>query len=256
MPTFLFEDYIIPIIKSRRLGRSLGINLLPKNFKLCNFDCIYCECGWNIKGRKVMLPSIDIISNMVEKKLLDLKELNERFDSITFAGNGEPTMHPEFLNIVKNVIELRNRIFPQVKITILSNGIFIDKKDIFEAYSLVDNPILKLDAGTQKMLTIINQPNSKKHIDYITNEYKKFSSKIIIQTLFLKGEKEGIKFDNTEDFEIKEWINKIKYISPKSVMIYTLDRDTPLDKLEKIPIDKLEEISKKINELGINCDYY
>ena len=256
MATFLFDEYIIPPINSRRFGKSLGINLLPKEYKICNFDCVYCECGWTLKGKKIELPKKELISELLENKLIEIKNNNGKINSITFAGNGEPTMHPDFLEIIKDTLILRDTYFPKIKITILSNGNFIHKKNILKAYNLVDNPVLKLDAGTEEMFQLIDQPIGNKSLDFITEKYKEFNDKVIIQTLFLKGEKEGVLFDNSNDKEVDNWIKRIKYISPKDVMIYTLDRDSPLNSIEKIPKNKLNEISSKLNKLDIKNSIY
>jgi len=257
MGTFLFDKTIFGPIKSRRFGDSLGINLLPNDYKLCNLDCVYCECGWTLTpDKKVELPSYEEVAKEFENYLIKIKNEGVNVDSFTFAGNGEPTVHPEFPKIIDLTIELRNKYYPKANVSVLSNGILINRKEIREALHKADLPVMKLDAGTDKTYHLIDRPKSKKTLSYLVDHYKELSGKIVIQTLFLRGEYNGDKFDNTTEEEVSAWIKMIKEINPSDVMIYSLERDTPSDNLERISHDKLKEISERLQKEGINASVY
>ncbi|NVN93810.1 MAG: radical SAM protein [Bacteroidetes bacterium] len=258
MSGFLFNEIIFGPVKSRRLGVSLGINLLPTHKKICNYNCIYCECGWNkdyvINDTK--LPSRANVKIALKEKLEQMKKLNKTLDSITFAGNGEPSLHPEFTKIVEDVIELRNIYYPLAKTTVLSNAGLLNNQAIFEALTMLDNNILKLDAGTDRMYHLINRGSENINIKQIVENLKKFDGNLIIQTLFLKGKYKEDIIDNTTDYEVNVWLKHIEDIKPKYVMIYPIDRETPMENLEKISKQKLEEIASKVNAIGIDTKVY
>ena len=251
--TKLFDSIIFGPIVSRRLGISLGINLLPIDTKICNFDCIYCECGWTDLRSvpKVKFHARSAVFYELEKALIYLSQEYKRLDSITFAGNGEPTMHPEFNLIVDDTIELRDKYFPECKISVLSNSLMLSNKKVFDALMKVDKRILKLDAGTERTFQLIDQPINNRTLEWVVEQLMKFKGKLIIQTLFLKGEFGDERFDNTTDNEVRSWLNLIKMIRPEQVMIYTIDRPTPAKQLEKIEIEKLREIVNRVRLLGI-----
>ncbi len=251
--TFLFNEIIFGPIISRRLGNSLGINLLSTKSKICNFDCIYCECGWTGLDKKVKKfnSKEEVIANL-ESKLQELKNTNFRLDAITFAGNGEPTMHPDFSEIIDKVILLRDNYFPKTKISVLSNASMLNNKNIVTALKKVDQRILKLDAGTELDFKIINKPKSRRTINWVVDHLKYFNGDLIIQSMFLKGQLEDGYFDNTTDENVNAWLKLIAEIKPKLVMIYSIDRATPTKELEKISQEKLNEIGSKVNQLGIN----
>jgi wyosine [tRNA(Phe)-imidazoG37] synthetase (radical SAM superfamily) len=251
--TKLFDSIIFGPIISRRLGISLGINLLPIDSKICNFDCIYCECGWtDLRSvSKVKFHSRNEVYFELEKSLVHLLQENKKLNSITFAGNGEPTMHPEFNLIIDDTIELRNKYFPSCKISVLSNSLMLSNKKVFDALIKIDNPILKLDAGTEKTFQLIDQPINKRTLEWVVNQLMKFNGRLIIQTIFLRGEFSGEHFDNTKDDEVRSWLQLIKMIKPEQVMIYTIDRATPAQNLEKIEKEKLREIAQRVELLGI-----
>lgn len=254
MATFLFNEIIFGPVKSRRLGVSLGINLLPVNRKICNFNCIYCECGWtgHSGDNTSNLPTRKEVYLSLEKKLDSMKQSGQVPDVITFAGNGEPTLHPDFPGIIDDSIKLRNKYFPEAKIAVLSNSTAITRDDIRKALLRVDQNILKLDSACDDTIHLHNQPNKKIIASDLINELKKFEGRLIIQTLFLRGEYKGKKIDNTTPEEISGWLKAIKEISPSEVMIYTISRDTPEgSSLEKISLKELKEIAGKVNELGI-----
>ncbi len=254
MATFLFDEIIFGPVRSRRLGVSLGINLLPVSRKICNFNCIYCECGWtgDYGDELSSLPSRKEVYNALDSKLTSMKEKNQHPDVITYAGNGEPTLHPEFAGIIEDSIELRNKYFPAARIAVLSNATTIAKPHIREALLKVDQNILKLDSACDNTIQLHNQPNRRIIAADLINELKKFNGRLIIQTLFLRGSYKGSLIDNTTKEELIMWLNAIDEIRPSEVMIYTISRDTPEGgKLVKVPLKDLHSIAKMVNDLGI-----
>lgn len=253
----LFNDIVFGPINSRRFGYSLGINLLPLDNKVCNFNCVYCECGWtDLKNKKVSYFPFDTICHNIESSFKDWAHKQRKPESITFAGNGEPTMHPKFLEIMKEVIILRDAFLSGVPITVLSNSELLGNKKVWEGLMLADKRVLKLDAGTNEMFTKINLPLSGKNIEWYIDKLKLFDGKLIIQTIFLKGHHNGSVIDNTTDKEVSNWLNILEKIKPTEVMIYTIDRDTPLKTLYKIDKDKLNDICDKAKRLGISAKVY
>jgi wyosine [tRNA(Phe)-imidazoG37] synthetase (radical SAM superfamily) len=254
MATFLFEDIVFGPVKSRRLGVSLGINLLPGNRKICNFNCIYCECGWTGEStdnpRK--MPGRIEVREALEAKLHEMAERGEKPDVITYAGNGEPTLHPDFVEVINDSIVLRNRYFPDARIAVLSNATTISDIKIRESLGRIDMNILKLDSVFNDTVWIHNQPVGRYNVSEIIENLKKFNGKVIIQTLFLRGTYKGKPLDNTTNEEITGWLKALKEIKPSEVMIYTISRDTPLgDDLKKVSKKELDEIATKVRRLGI-----
>lgn len=257
MSTFLFSEIIFGPVSSRRLGVSLGINLLPTDYKFCTFNCVYCECGWTLKAdKKIQLPSRDEVKKELERVLQDYSENGKKINSITFAGNGEPTIHPAFAEIIDDTIELRNMWMPNANISVLSNASQLHKSKVTDALKKVDQNILKLDAGTEKTFKLINQAQKNIQFDSIVDYLKSFNGQLIIQTLFIRGTYNGQSFDNTSDKEVHAWLNIIKEIQPQSVMLYPIERDTPTDQLEKVDEQSLQQIAAKVNELGIPTEVY
>lgn len=256
MSTILFNEIVFGPLHSRRLGISLGMNLLPYDGKLCSFDCIYCECGYNKDFRtKTALPSRENVKAALEHKLIELSKENIRPDVITFAGNGEPTLHPQFGEIIDDTIELRNKYIPEAKISVLSNGMHIAKEKVFNALKKVENNILKLDSALIDTVKLIDCPNSPNYsIEKQVELFKIFKGNLTIQTMFVRGTHKGKIVDNTTEKEISAWLEILKEINPKEVMIYTIDRETPEKNLEKVPIEKLKEIGKRVEELGIKVN--
>jgi wyosine [tRNA(Phe)-imidazoG37] synthetase (radical SAM superfamily) len=252
MATFLFDKIIFGPVFSRRLGISLGINLLPNDSKLCNFNCIYCECGWTKDAGGIKLHSRQQVFEALEIKLSQMQESGQNPDVITFAGNGEPTMHPEFEGIIDDTITLRNKYFPNTRIAVLSNSTMINKPSVFNALNKVDQNILKLDSAFEQTIELLNCPTGRFIIQELVTNFKKFNGHFIIQTMFIKGIYNGKIVDNTTDTEINAWLKLISEIHPEQVMIYTYSRDTAAKNLLKIPIEQLEEIGKKIKLLGID----
>jgi wyosine [tRNA(Phe)-imidazoG37] synthetase (radical SAM superfamily) len=254
----LFHDVVFGPVKSRRLGISLGINLLPVDSKYCTFNCIYCECGWTheqIHGER-KLPDRSLVSTKLEEKLAAMKAADTAPDAITFAGNGEPTIHPQFPEILEDTMHLKDLYFPEAQVSVLSNASTLDKPAIFEALKKTGNSILKLDAGTEKMFRLINGPRSKVTIHDIVKKLKEFKGELIIQTLFVRGVYNGERVDNTAEPEISRWLEHIKAINPKYVMIYPIDRTTPVETLEKIPFAELVKIAERVEKTGIKAQVY
>ena len=253
MGTFLFQDIIFGPVKSRRLGISLGINLLPVNKKICTFDCIYCECGFNNQNKeiKTQMPTKEEVLAQLKNVLEDMKSKGTAPNVITFAGNGEPTIHKDFEEIIDGTISLRNNYFPEARIAVLSNSTLIDKPSVFRALNKIDDNILKLDSGIEESINILDQPVSKFSIAETVKNLKRFKGNLIIQTMFVKGSYKGRDVNNTTDEDINSWLELLKSIAPKQVMIYTIDRDTPVEGLEKIPLEKLNEIARMVENLGI-----
>jgi wyosine [tRNA(Phe)-imidazoG37] synthetase (radical SAM superfamily) len=254
MATILFNEIVFGPIKSRRLGVSLGINLLPVNGKVCSFDCLYCECGLNEAFKGGRLPKTAEVLEALETKLLSMHAEHVIPDVITFAGNGEPTLHPDFAIIIDKTIELRDRYFPNAKVSVLSNATGLDKPSIFNALLKVDNAILKLDSAIDETVRILDRPTSEAYtVRQQVDRMKAFKGKLIIQTLFTRGEYKGQSFDNTTEEEISAWIELIQEIGPESVMIYAIDRETAVQGVFKVSVKELREIAKRVKtETGIH----
>lgn len=250
----LFNEIIFGPIKSRRLGVSLGVNLPPTNGKLCSFDCVYCECGFNFINKNAKIPTRKEVKEQLERKIKEMATNNESLDTITFAGNGEPTMHRDFAKIIDDTIEIRDKFFPNAKISVLSNAMFCGKKSVFDALNRVDNNILKLDSGIEETIKIINRPNSKFSLKKLVENLQKFNGNLIIQTLFFSGEFEEKIFDNTTENEVSEWLNLLKIIRPKEVMLYSLDRPTPAKNLQKTDLETLQKIATLVEKNGIKTN--
>jgi Fe-S oxidoreductases len=249
----LFNEIVFGPIQSRRLGVSLGINLLPTDSKLCNFNCIYCECGWNVKGEnKKKFHSREDVKNALESKLKAMCYDGKFPDSITFSGNGEPTINPEFAKIIDDTVELRNKYAPTAKISVLSNATMLANDNIVEALRKVDNAILKLDSGFTKTAILINKPQFDYSIEKIIERMQTMKKQMVLQTMFLRGIYDGNEIDNTTKIEVDAWIDAIKKITPREIMIYTIDRETPASGLQKISFDELDNIAQRARELGYN----
>ena len=253
MATFLFENIVFGPVKSRRLGSSLGINLLPNNSKICNYNCIYCECGWTGEGLPQdnrFHPRIEV-GNRLANKLEEMKVNNQVLDVITFAGNGEPTMHPEFETIIYDTIIIRDLHFPSARIAVLSNASMTARDNVFRALQKVDDNILKLDSAFEQTIQLMNQPKFRFNLLTLVNNLKRFKGDFILQTMFLKGKYKNVAFDNTSEKERKAWLGIVEDLSPKMVMLYTIARDTPHQELEKINIETLNSIASEVGKLGI-----
>jgi len=253
MATFLFDQIIFGPVRSRRLGVSLGVNLMPTDSKICSFNCIYCECGWNPKKReqKSKLPTREMVKQKMEEKLREMVESNELPDVITFAGNGEPTLHPEFEGIIDDTIELRDNLTPKARIAVLSNSSMLHKPSVVRALLKIEDNILKLDSAFEETVRLIDCPVGHFDLAEVVENLKAFNGKLTIQTLFVRGNFNGQLVDNATKQEVSAWLKLIEGIKPSQVMIYTIDRDTPAAGLEKVKIDELKQIASRVEALGI-----
>ena len=252
--TALYNNIIFGPIRSRRLGLSLGVNLLPVDSKLCSFDCIYCECGWNddyIARRR--FNSREDVRQMLREVLSQMVKDGTPPDVITFAGNGEPTMHPDFEGVIDDTIALRDELCPSAKVSVLSNATQIHREDVRRALCRVDNNILKLDSAFDQTVQLVNKPQGRYTVERTVELLKFFEGRLIIQTMFLRGEYAGKSIDNTREEEVEAWLRLIEQIAPQKVMVYSLDRDTPCKTLEKVTREELLAIAARVEALGIPC---
>ena len=250
--TALYDNIIFGPIRSRRLGLSLGVNLLPIESKLCSFDCIYCECGWNDDhpGQRRFNARADV-RDMLDRTLQKMVGEGTPPDVITFAGNGEPTLHPEFEAIIEDTIALRDKHCPAAKVSVLSNATQIHREDVKRALLRVDNNILKLDSAFDRTVQLMNKPQGNYTVARTVELLKSFEGELIVQTMFLRGEYLGQRVDNTTEEEVAAWLKLIAEIHPKQVMVYSLDRDTPCQTLEKVEKEELRAIAQRVEALGI-----
>ncbi len=248
----LFHNIVFGPVKSRRLGVSLGINLLPDQGKWCNFDCIYCECGWNADGRKdKQLPTREMVRATLEHRLADMQQKGEAPDVITFSGNGEPTMHPDFPAIVDDTLALRNQYFPKARVCVLSNATNLHRDEIRAALQRLDCPILKLDSAINETCRAMNIPQGNYSVQDIVEQMKRLNGNFILQTMFLRGEVNGKRIDNTTADEVEKWMEIVRQVNPREVMIYTIDRETPAKNLEKLTLPELEKIADKLRAMNV-----
>lgn len=246
----LFNSIIYGPIRSRRLGVSLGVNLMPIAAKLCTFDCVYCECGWNQPILHPQLPTRE----QVRKELgSQLSVLNHQLDVITFSGNGEPTMHPDFFGIIQDTCTLRDKYCPQAKVSVLSNSTQLGRSDVVEALKLCDNRILKLDSAVDATMRLIDRPvNPHLTVSQLMKWLQQFDGDFTLQTCFLRGKNQNLIIDNTTPEELQAWYQAVDRLAPKQVMIYVIDRATPLKTLEKIPAIEMHQIAQPLRDKGID----
>lgn len=249
----LFREIAYGPIHSRRLGTSLGVELMPLEHKLCTFNCVYCECGWNEPVHHPKLPTRAEVKTALEAKLSALSSQHSDLDVITFSGNGEPTLHPDFLGIIEDTCALRNRYYPKAKVSVLSNSTQLGRPDVIQALRLCDNRILKLDAGTDTMMRRIDLPvNERLTVAQIMEWLKAFDGDFILQTCFLRGEHAGERIDNTTPDELEAWYKAVEILRPKQIMIYVIDRKTPEEQLEKISREEMERIAAPLTAKGFD----
>ena len=250
----IFDSIVYGPIHSRRLGISLGMNLFPTDGKLCTFDCIYCECGYNKDHRPhEKMPRREEVREALARKLDEMRADGKVPDVITFAGNGEPTMHPDFAGIIDDTIAIRNQHCPSAKIAVLSNSTMLGKEDVFQALCKIEDNIMKLDSVLDKRIRQINVPNQPSFcFAELLKNLCRFEGKVIIQTMFLHGERDGEPVDNLGEEEVAGWIAALKQIRPKQVMIYTIDRATPLQTLRKATKDELDAIAARARGEGFD----
>ena len=246
----LFDSIVYGPIRSRRLGVSLGVNLMPTTAKLCTFDCVYCECGWNQPVSHPQLPTREQVRAALESQL---STIDVQPDVITFSGNGEPTLHPDFLGIIQDTCALRDQYCPQAKVSVLSNSTQLGRKDVVKALLLCDNRILKLDSAIDATMQLIDKPvNQNLTVVQIVKWLSLFEGNFTLQTCFLRGEYEGRVIDNTTPEELSAWYQIVDILHPKQVMIYVIDRATPLQTLSKVPTEEMEAIAAPLREKGID----
>ncbi|MBS3805909.1 MAG: radical SAM protein [Bacteroidales bacterium] len=252
MATFLFDKIIFGPVQSRRLGASLGINLMPNDRKICTFDCIYCECGWTDQiSSSSGFHDRGEVQKSLEKRLQSMKDHGEPLDAITFAGNGEPTMHPRFDLIIQDTLALRNRIFPEAQIAVLSNASLIHKPKVFNALKRVNQNILKLDSAFETTVRHLNQPRGRFDLKRLIKNLIAFEGDLIIQTLFVRVKYKSRHIDNTSREEVDAWLEVLQQITPRQVMIYTIARDTPVDGMERVSYEDLRRIADRVEARGI-----
>ena len=252
MSTILYPSPIFGPVRSRRLGLSLGINLLPADGKLCSFDCIYCECGLNAERRPTLkMPSRELVRDKLRETLERMRAEGNEPDTLTFAGNGEPTSHPDFKAIIDDTIALRDELAPKAVISVLTNATHILKENVFRALLRVDNPLLKLDTVDSDYIHLVDRPTSRYDLPALIERMKAFGERAIIQTMFMKGTWQGIDVDNTGERYVLPWLDVIRAIHPKLVTIYTIDRETPDKCLAKATHEELDRIAKLVNDAGI-----
>lgn len=254
--TVIFHSTIFGPIHSRRLGVSLGVNLMPYDGKVCSFDCLYCEAGYNRQGAgKAGLPTREAVRQELDAKLKQMHDAGDPLDVITFSGNGEPTLHPEFAGIIDDVTALRDKYYPQAKVSVLTNSTRIFDPAVAEALKRVDNNILKLDSAIEPTMRLLDRPASKEFTAArLIEGLKQFSGTGIIQTMILRGEHDGKAIDNTTDAEVDALVEAYKAIRPREVMLYSIDRSTPEEKLQKVGREELEKIADRVRAEGIDVN--
>lgn len=252
----LFQSITYGPIHSRRLGTSLGMEIMPLEHKLCTFDCVYCECGWNQPIAHPVLPSHEEVRTALEEKLRSLPFREGQgvgLSTITFSGNGEPTLHPDFLGIIQDTCALRDRYCPSAKVSVLSNSTQLGRQDVVDALRLCDNRILKLDSAVDETMQCIDQPvNTQLTVKTIIEWLKQFNGDFTLQTCFLRGEHNGKRIDNTTPAELDAWYKAIEELKPKQIMIYVIDRKTPEEHLSKIPREEMESIAAPLIAKGFD----
>ena len=247
----LFDSIVYGPIRSRRLGVSLGVNLMPTDAKLCSFDCVYCECGWNQPVSHPQLPTRQQVREALASNLSPLAS-SPQLDVITFSGNGEPTMHPDFLGIIQDTCALRDQYCPNAKVSVLSNSTQLGRSEVIEALKLCDNRILKLDSAIDATMRLIDKPvNPHLTVAQVMEWLQQFDGDFTLQTCFLRGDYHGQVIDNTTSEELAAWYQAVEILRPKQVMIYVIDRATPLQTLEKIPAEQMQAIAKPLLDKGI-----
>lgn len=254
MSTVIYPSPIFGPVKSRRLGVSLGINLLPADGKVCSFDCIYCECGYNGDHRAHKpLPTVEEVSEALEQRLQDMLANGPKPDVLTFAGNGEPTVHPQFLEIVTEVARLRDKYFPEAKLSILSNATRLHVESVRKALQMFDNAIMKLDTVSPQYIELVDRPCGHYDVSEQIKWLCQMHESVIIQTMFMKGVHDGKDVNNCLEEFVGPWLECVRQIAPRKVMIYTIDRETPSPLLEKASREELDAIGQRVRALGIEC---
>ena len=249
----LREKIVFGPIRSRRLGSSLGINLLPERGKLCNFDCIYCECGWNRDGRgDRRLPDLAMLREALKAKLSACAAEGAPIDSITFSGDGEPTLNPDFPAIIDATLALRDRYFPAARVSVLTNATRLDDPAVFAALRKVDSPILKLDAPSTVLVRVINRPAGAYDVARVVEGMRRFEGDFILQTMFLRAPG----FDSADPAVLGAWMDIVRDLRPREIMVYTIARPTPLSGLAKFSAEEMAALLRPLTEEGFNIHIY
>ena len=242
-----FDEIVFGPIFSRRLGSSLGVNLLPSKGKLCNFDCVYCECGWNKDGKgDGRFPSFTEIEKALQEKMSSLATEGVNVDSITFSGNGEPTIHPDFAKVIDVTLRLRDEFFPKARVSVLSNATMVGREEIAEALMRVDNPILKVDASSDELIRKINKPTGPYRLAEVVENLRKFEGRFVLQTMFLRSPD----FDTTEPEALQAWMEIVRELRPREIMVYTIDRETPDKSLGKYTVEEMTRFVQPLLDEG------
>ena len=242
-----FDEIVFGPIFSRRLGSSLEVNLLPSKGKLCNFDCVYCECGWNKDGKgDGKFPRLPEIEKALEEKMSRAAAEGTGIDSITFSGNGEPTMHPDFPEVIDVTIRLRDIYFPDAKVSVLSNATLIGRKAVADALMKVDNPILKIDASSDELIRRINKPVGSYSLAEVVENLMRFDGRFVLQTMFLRSPE----FDTVSDEALGAWMDIVRKLKPREIMVYTIDRETPDKSLGKYTVEEMTEMVQPLIDEG------
>ncbi len=245
----LREETVFGPIFSRRLGTSLGINLLPEKGKICNFDCIYCECGWNKDGHDdTVIPSAQKVRADLERMLLKLQQEGTRVDSITFSGDGEPTINPEFPQIIDDTLALRDQYAPTAKVSVLSNATRVHLPEIFRALTKVDNPIMKIDAPTNELIARINHPAPGYDVARVVEALQQFKGNFVLQTCMLRSREYD--FDSARPEVLEGWMDIVRELRPREIMVYTIDRPTPAQGLEKLTVEEMTRLVQPLIDEG------
>lgn len=247
----LFSSIVYGPVRSRRLGNSLGIELMPLDGKLCTFDCIYCECGSNRPLPHPVLPSREEVRTALETKLRALQQEGTALDAVTFSGNGEPTLHPDFKGIIADTLALRDAYCPSARVTVLSNSTQLARPDVTGALLQCDSRILKLDSATDTTMRAIDQPaDPELTVSGILRLLQPFRGNFTLQTCFLRGFHQGRTIDNTTPEELRAWYAAVDFLRPTQVMLYAIDRATPVKTLQKVPREDLERIASPLRRKG------
>ena len=245
----LREETVFGPIFSRRLGTSLGINLLPEKGKICNFDCIYCECGWNKDGRDdTVIPTAAKVSADLENMLVRLQKQGTKVDSITFSGDGEPTINPAFPQIIDDTLRLRDELAPTAKVSVLSNATRAHLPEVFHALCKVDNPIMKIDAPTNALIEKINKPAPGYDIARVVEALEQFQGNFVLQTCMLRSKEYD--FDSSRPEVLDGWMDIVRRLRPREIMVYTIDRPTPAQGLEKFTVEEMTALVQPLIDEG------
>ena len=259
MATFLWSDIVFGPIHSRRVGTSLGINLLPTGGKVCTFDCIYCECGAMASGVPVKdrrMPSLEQVSDAMSRRFKELYDEGVKVDSISFTGNGEPTLHRDFPAIIDRTVELRDKYFPSAVISVFSNSTTLDRAGVFEALMKADNRIMKVDCSDEQLLNVVNKPSGRFSLENVLKNLERFKGDFVLQTMFFKGAVDGCEFDLTAPGLVEGWMEIVRRLRPSRIMVYSLDRDTPVSGLVRTGQQRLRDITAPLREEGFDVEIF